>query len=152
MLLCCWVWVDSGCRRLLGGGDDLADQRRELRYARARDYDRIAAAMRLLGDAEKSAALIFAVFDKEVFALNLKFARSDDVFHSRWGGCSLLLLDKERTPIAELKQIVNTNLAARRPCETARSTTVSGGRKCPVRRFCGCLPGSREGRNGIPCA
>src|SRR5262245_8041049 len=73
----------SGHRGLGGRGvGDFVELADEFGQAGARDDDRVAAAVRLLGDADEFAALVFAVFDEEVLALDLQVTSQDDIVHS----------------------------------------------------------------------
>jgi hypothetical protein len=65
------------------GGDDSVENLQKLRDAGARDNYRIAAAMRLLANAEKAPTRILAKIHREVLALNLELATGNDVFHVR---------------------------------------------------------------------
>ena len=62
-------------------GENFIEHALELFQSRARNDHCIPPAMGLLRDAEKSSALILAVFDEKVFALNLKLARFQNRIH-----------------------------------------------------------------------
>ena len=56
----------------------------KFRQTRAGDDDRVAPAVRFLGDAQETAAVVFTKFEVEMLALDLQFLGGDDVVHN-WG-------------------------------------------------------------------
>jgi hypothetical protein len=75
----------SPLRRCHDRIDDLVQGRAEFFQTRTWDNDGIAAPMRLFGDAQKSAAFVFAELDVKMFALDLQLLRGDNVIHGGYG-------------------------------------------------------------------
>jgi hypothetical protein len=67
--------------RRAAGVEDFADRSREITHAGARHDDRVPPSVRFLGDAQKPAAIVFAVFHVKPLPLDLEFFRFDDAVH-----------------------------------------------------------------------
>lgn len=65
----------------LGTLDYFADRRREITHARARDDDRVAAAVRFLRNPQEFSTIVFPEFYVEMLPLDLQFLRLDDIIH-----------------------------------------------------------------------
>ena len=64
------------------------------------DY-RIATAMGFLGNPEKPSAVILPKLDEEVFALNLEFARFNDIIHFPYN-VETIAIENQATPVHNL--------------------------------------------------
>ena len=70
----------------------LASHRHEFVKARARNDDRVSTTMRFFGDTHKAPSFIFAEFNIEMLAFDLKFFRDNYVIHDALEGFHLTIL------------------------------------------------------------
>ena len=63
------------------GADHFTDRRGEIIHAGARNNDRVPPAMRFLGDAKESPAIVFAILDVKTLSFDLDLFRFDNVIH-----------------------------------------------------------------------
>ena len=73
----------------------------------ARDDDRVSPAVRFLGDAKESSAIVFAEFDVEMFPLDLDLLRFDNVVHVEAGVCRLSgFVEAKNSLISRPKRVI----------------------------------------------
>jgi hypothetical protein len=88
-------------RHAVGRLDDFAGRCHEFFQAGARNDDRVATTMRLLGDAHKAAAFVLSEFNVKMLPLDLEFFRYNYVIHDAFGGLPLNHITSYQLPSEE---------------------------------------------------